>query len=305
MFTKSNLKRLFLDASTPYHELSERVDVILSPSLYWVKRVTLPVKYLYEVKKLLPAIFEEILPEGNYSYHAYREGDGYIAFAYDDRVILELLQAKGLGANSVEKLYFAQSELSNLEGAYRVNETQSLTVKEGICVLLPSIWTPQAKELDLEPLKLSKHNVTLSEFGHIVDSSSLTKYGVVVLLFALLFGFESYLVASKSQALQEERSALFERYGLKSTTMQNESLLASYEKRHTRQMALRSSIAKILALRLREGDRVVLMEYRGDKLLVEVALSADAAYFEPLLKKSGLSYKISRESGKAAIEVAL
>ena len=69
---RSKAKAFFVDVNSPSYLLEAPVNVILSPSMYWVKRVTLPVKYLYEVKSLIPSLFEENLPEGKYSYSAYR-----------------------------------------------------------------------------------------------------------------------------------------------------------------------------------------------------------------------------------------
>ena len=60
----------------------EKVNVILSPSLYWVKKLSLPVKYVREVKKLLPSIFEDTLPKGNYNYTAYKSGEDFFGFEH-------------------------------------------------------------------------------------------------------------------------------------------------------------------------------------------------------------------------------
>ncbi|MDQ7066925.1 MAG: hypothetical protein Q9M40_02365 [Sulfurimonas sp.] len=72
----------------------EKVSIILSPSLYWVQKLSLRVKYVREVKKLLPSIFEDMLPAGQYSYSAYKRGDDFFIFAYEDKAILKLLQDK-------------------------------------------------------------------------------------------------------------------------------------------------------------------------------------------------------------------
>ena len=81
----TQLKTLFLDPHSEIEHTDEKVNIILSPALYWVKRQTLPVKYIRDAMKLLPSIFEESVPEGHYSYSAYKDGDTFVLFAYDDK----------------------------------------------------------------------------------------------------------------------------------------------------------------------------------------------------------------------------
>ena len=52
----SKAKAFFVDVDSPAYLIEASVNVILSPSMYWVKRVTLPVKYLHEVRPLLPSL---------------------------------------------------------------------------------------------------------------------------------------------------------------------------------------------------------------------------------------------------------
>ena len=94
MFTQFNqkYKTIFLDPSSDISSVEEKVNVILSPSLYWVKKLSLPLKKASEAHKLLPSIFEETLPLGNYNYSVYKKGDDFFAFAYDDKAIFRHLR---------------------------------------------------------------------------------------------------------------------------------------------------------------------------------------------------------------------
>ncbi len=65
-------KILFLDPNYPAVCGDEKVDIILSPSLYWIKKISLPLNSLREVRTLLPSIFEDMLPDGIYSYSVYK-----------------------------------------------------------------------------------------------------------------------------------------------------------------------------------------------------------------------------------------
>ncbi len=114
---RSKAKAFFVDVDSPSYHLDESVNVILSPSMYWVKRVTLPVKYLREVKSLIPSLFEENLPDGKYSYSAYKDGDSFLIFAYNDKEVLDLL-------NRMRELYVFDVRKRVLKTAVFVDEFQ-------------------------------------------------------------------------------------------------------------------------------------------------------------------------------------
>ena len=243
-----NKRIVFLDPNSELSVGREKLHIILSPSLYWVKKVQLPVKYVREVKKLLISLFEDTLPEGNYSYSAYKGGEEgeFFIFAYEDKTILDLLAKQNIPLSSISSIHFAQSELDNLQGALKINETQSIYVKDGIVTLLPCCWIEESGELNLTFLKLSKHKITLAQFGHIVDNSVLMKVGSILSLFILLSWVELFIVKQDIQKIETKSSELFTKYKLKPTMFQNKALLKKYKKIHTQQTKLRADFAKEL-----------------------------------------------------------
>jgi len=56
-------------------KIDAKSDIILSPEFYWVKKVSLNVKFTNEVKKMAPSIFEGILPNGEFEYRVFRVSD--------------------------------------------------------------------------------------------------------------------------------------------------------------------------------------------------------------------------------------
>ncbi len=258
-------KTVFLD---PYTELvvsDEKLHIILSPSLYWVRKVNLPLKYAREAKKLLESLFEDILPEGNYSYSVYRaseEGEFFI-FAYEDKSILDLLTKQGIASSSISSIHFAQSELYDIQGAIKINEKQSIYVKDDIVTLVPCCWIEESGALNLEDIKLSKHKITLAQFGHIVDGSSLIKIGVILGVFILLTWVELFIIKQDIQKIQTQSSELFAKYKLKPTMFQNKALLKKYKKIHANQTKLRADFAKEL-----QKKNIQKISYKNNKLKV-------------------------------------
>lgn len=199
-----NFKRptttLFLEPSANEEfsfDKSEKLNIILSPALYWVKKMPLPVSSVREVKKLLPSIFEDSLPEGHYSYTAYKSGEEFMLFAYEDKKILALLSKVGIGLANIASVHFAQSEFKELSHAFCINEKQCMYMKDELLVLAPSAWISNKEKLNIEDIQLSKHTLTLQQFGHIVDNSSLYKMGAILGVLALVLLIEIFITNAK------------------------------------------------------------------------------------------------------------
>jgi len=259
---------VFLDPNSAIEVVSdEKIDIVLSPSLYWVQKVKLPVKYVREVKKLLPSLFEDILPDSNYSYSAYKDEDeqgSYFIFAYEDKQIIDLASSFSISSSNISSVCFAQSVLSDLEGAVKINETQSIYVKDGVVTLVPCCWIEESGDIDLKNLNISKHTITLAQFGHIVDNTSLYKIAAVLVTFSVLFFSEYFITKQKIAILEEQKSELFEKHKLKPTMFQNKAVLKKYKDIHKNQTKLREELSK----ELKQND-IKLITYKNNALKVE------------------------------------
>jgi len=285
----------------------EKVNVILSPSLYWVQKVSLPVKYVRDVKKLLPSLFEDILPQGNYSYSAYKSDDDFYIFAYEDKIILDTLAKQGLNVVSVAKVYFAQSELGNITQSKRVSKNESLFVKDSLLTMVPSAWVESSQNLDLQDITLSKNSITLQQFGHIVDNKSLYKIAAIMLIISLLLLSEYIITSKKVDEILQAKEGLFSKYKLKSTMFQNEAMFKKYNFIHTKQMNLRQVMAAFLALRLSTGENISIIELKSGRLNVVFSgiVKGKESRIKKTLQAKRIIFKDSFKSGSWHVEVTL
>jgi hypothetical protein len=248
----------------------EKVDIILSPSLYWIKKISLPLNSLREVKTLLPSIFEDMLPEGIYSYSVYKNSEDslFYAFAYEDKKILDVIAQHNIPMTNIGSVHFAQSELHNIGHAMKVNEQQCLYVKDSIVVLVPTSWVKEKEELDLSGITLSKHKITLQQFAHIIDYKSL--YGVIsVLLILILISFSELLITTqRSQEIVTKTDEIFVKDGLRPTMFENRSILKKFEKTHEIQTRLREYLAYLLSLKLNTNEKITLLSLKNKVILV-------------------------------------
>ena len=60
----SNKELLLVHASMEHVSLTHSVNVMLTPQFYTLKKEALPVKYLYQAKRIAPSLFDGLLEEG-------------------------------------------------------------------------------------------------------------------------------------------------------------------------------------------------------------------------------------------------
>ena len=258
MFTKFNTKykTIFIDPQSSHIEVDEKVNVILSPALYWVKKLSLPMKYIRDVKKLLPSVFEDLIPEGHYSYTAYRSGDDFFVFAYEDKRILDTLAQKGISSSNIANVYFAQSEFESFKEPVKANATQSIYKKDDIFILVPSAFLSQSQTLSVENIPLSAQSIALAQFGHIVDSKSLSKIAAVFVVLLLLLISELFVTSQKVSEIEANKEALFAQGGVKSTMFENNAILKKQKTIYEKQTKLRAAMALVLSARLAKDERL-------------------------------------------------
>lgn len=306
---KKQHKILFLDPNYETVCPDEKVDIILSPSLYWVKKVSLPLNSLREVKTLLPSIFEDMLPEGIYSYSAYKNSEDslFYAFAYEDKKILDLISEHNIPMTNIGSVHFAQSELQDMDHAMKIDENQCLYVKDSIVVLLPSFWVKEKEELDVSDIELSKHKITLQQFAHIVDYKSL--YGVIsvlVILILLAFG-ELFATGQKSQEVIAKTDEIFLKSDLKPTMFENRSILKKFEKTHQVQTRFREYLAYLLALKLNKNEKMTLLNLKNKTILVNFSgvQEKKSAHITSVLTSKGVQFTQKHKDGTLHLEIKL
>jgi len=309
LFTKFNqkYKTIFLDSSSAAFELDEKVNVVLSPSMYWVKKLSLPLQKVSEVKKLLESIFEDTLPLGNYNYSVYKEGEFFFAFAYDDKFIIDTLEDKGIAVANVAGVYFAQSELGFIEGAVKINETQSIFLKDDILILLPCCWVEESGDLNIDEIKLSKRGINLAQFGHIVDSKSLYKIGAILVAFIVLIMSEWMITSSKVDDFSDKKETLFAKAKLQATMFQNKAMLKKYTKIHTKQVSIREITSIILSTRLRPSETLTQLILKDKKITAYYNIISQPTInaIKKELKSKKIEFNIDKKNGHFIFEMIL
>ena len=304
---KSKAKAFFVDTNSPPSLLEGPINVILSPSMYWVKRVKLPVKYLYEVKSLIPSLFEDFLPDGKYSYHAYKEDDSYLIFAYNDKEILDLIASKGISSAQLKNIYLAQSEFTNITAPIKVSGEDILSVEEGVVVKLPTLLAPDAVTMDLIDHQFSKQNLHLTRINQIADKKAQITFGVILITMILLFATEWIITSSKVSTVLQKQGKIFETYSLAATSFQNEAIQAKLNNIFIRQSRIRDIFNQALSIKLPKDMFMQEVVLEKNKVVIVISTPTKEAGDRALskLKKSFKQIKTRFDNGTYIMEVAL
>ena len=264
---------LFIDLHLPAEvSKDQKVDLILSPSLYWVKKVSLAVKNLRELKKFLPSLFEDTLPAGKYSYTAYEDEQGYMIFAYDDKVILDLLAEKEISLQQVNGVYFAQSEFQDLQDALEIDEDFVLDVANRIVLKLPKSLVLTSKPMQLQWHVFSKHPITLSRYTHFATPKSLLRFALFLGMLLAIYTFEWIRTEIKITELRAVPQELFAKHKLPATKLQTQAMFETLHKNYEQQLKLREITAALLNLKLQEGENITLYDLQNEKLKITLKL---------------------------------
>ncbi len=264
-YFNSNTVIGLVDKHTGKVKVEDKINIILTPSFYWVKRAYLEVRFAYSALKYAPSIFEGMLPEGDYSYYVVKTKKEYIFFAYDPDEIISSLNEKGILATQINGIYFAQNEMSNISAPVECNEMDALVLHKDTIIQVKKYLIDETNlRHDLDEIRhLSKHKITLhkSSIRHSVKELA----PLMSVLAALIVLYTAQLFFSYSQ--QDEIKALpsvFEEYKLPSTFVQNSSIEKKLRKNFKEQKSFRNLIFAILELPLSQQQRIEHLSYEKE-----------------------------------------
>ncbi len=306
---KQEHKNVYFDETSSLTvEPNVKYRLILSPHLYWVQKLELPLKNAREVKKVAHTLFEEKIPDNiDYSYYVYKQNDEFFVFAYDDKKILKMITEKGISLSAIASVHFAQSELDSLEGTYAVNDTEAIQVKDGIVILLPRSWFGSLQELSVDDIKVSDKNIKLQQFNSFIDSKILYQAMAVMVFFIIVLTLELWIVKKDKENITQAREKIFSQYGLKPTLMQNRSILQHYETIYEKQKALREYIILLLKSSLKKDQKIQSISYVNGKVkaVVTNVKPQEVKRITALFIQKKIAHKVDFKKDNMQLEITL
>lgn len=291
---------LFLDREAQPVSVQGKVDLILSPSLYWFRTEALPVKTVFQAKKLAPSVFDAITPEGVYSYHVLKRDEGFWLFAYNEEQIIDAVTRTGIRPSDVRHIYFAQTECAALETPLRLGATRILSSVDGVVTELPARYAATAEEassfFETHERKGPTVGITLYH-STLLDKKQFKRLSIVAGIFALLYGIEYFTARAQLATLLEEQEKIADTYRLPQTSFERDGLINALNKKQKRQTQLRTTAKALFALPADEENHLERLSL-GTRELSIAAVFKDPAKADAFKKQLKAIATVTSEKRK-------
>ncbi len=298
-----SLKSLFTPKSNPYKTLlltdkmlplniEHKLNIVLSPSLYWFREEVLPAKNESMAKNLAPSFFDSVIDDGEYEYMAIARGDKYWLFAYSNSRIMQALDDAGITAAQVHAIYFAQTECLDTDEPLSVDEHNSLVSFEGSVCIVPKQYTESFRTVDdfCSSHPRSRHRVGVNFYSSgMLSERQLFSLTIIAIVFVGLYLADFLLLKHQLKQQRIQELALKEHYNLPKTSFELKSLMSRLKQKEQDQQLLRERFRHILKLPLKKGESVLNLKFTPKKVDLQIALkeASRAEILKNYLEKSG------------------
>jgi hypothetical protein len=228
----SNKKLLLVHAGMQRQFLSHDVNVMLTPQYYTMKREELPVKYLYQAKKIAASLFDGLLEEvGEYSYMVYKEKKVWVFIAYSSGQIHSLLLSKGISPERVSKIFFAQQAVDAFSSPVLLKDEKALIAMNDTVVVVPkSALEEKTKIVEFTEKFAPKLGISLQgSIQSLLSIGQTITLACVFLLFSGIFFIEGARYAKSSLSTENEMQELLKAYPSLQSKLQRESISEKYK----------------------------------------------------------------------------
>lgn len=211
----------------------KNVNLLLTPQFYTLKKEILPIKYLYQAKKIAPSLFEGLLDRSvSYDFFVLKEGDAWVFIAYSIKKITDFLGEKGIAPEKIAKLYFAQQVLDMLQNPIPLGGKEILAVIDETAVVVPMAALDEIPQLGAFDAKFTppKGVTPYIAYGSLLSFKQAAAIAALLMVFAAAYAIEGIWYSQSSSHQQEqELERLFESYPALQSKYARESIAAKYK----------------------------------------------------------------------------
>lgn len=250
-FMGSNKELLLVHASMQRVFLTESVNVMLTPQFYTLKKETLPVKYLYQAKRIASSLFDGFLEDWNdYEYLVFKEEDSWVFIAYNMGQISSLLLSKGIKPEQVSKIFFVEQVRDSFTAPVLLGDKEALVVLDDTVVVVPQV----ALQEETVPLEFNdsftpKTGITPKGVnGSLLSLSQAVVLASLFTLFAGMFFVEGWRYGHDSKAGEAEMQQLLDEYPSLQSKMQRENIATKYKRIDTAERKKREVMKSLAGL---------------------------------------------------------
>ena len=282
-----------------------RVDVMVTPQFYILKREALQVRFAYQAQRIAPSLFDGLLENpSQYNYFVYQEGDEWVFIAYDPKEIAAFLEKKGLHQHQVAKLFFVQQAKERFVNPVAMGEKEALLLIDKTVTVVPRTVLPEPKCDAFDETFRPAKGVSFGMSG----VSPLTRKQVALLtvifvIFGAIWLAEGWRYGHTNTTLQSKLEAYYAKYPSLQSSYTRESIAAKYRKIDTAERKKRLIVKKVADM-LFKGVMLksFVMDEKGFRAVFEADDIKALKRLESLSKASGIVEKQHKEGMRVTME---
>jgi len=290
-------------------ELSDAVNVMLTPQFYTLKKEVLPLNYAYQAKRIAPSLFEGLVEEGrDHDYIVWKEGDEWVFLAYDMEMITAFLARKGFVLENVSKIFFAQQAVDLFDKPLVLGENEALVSLDDMIVVVPrGALMEEGPFLVFDNSFTPKKGVGLQDaYGSVLSMKQASTLAVIFTLFSLMFFVEGSRYSNNVQVGEAQMQELLEDYPSLQSKYTRDNIVTKYKTIDTAERKKRE-IVKMVSDMIFKG--VTLTSFDIDEKSYKVQFSCKDAQVanrvKALAKKNKLNTAAIAGSNDLKIEGTL
>lgn len=313
-FTK-RYSSIVLDTTTDIKNIDPKTkfNIIISPSLYWIKKVSLNVKNTKEALKFAPSLFDFLPNDETYNYEVFRQNDTFIFVAYSPKMITQKIKSLSIQKDKIKNIYFAQTEFLKIPSAIKISQKNAIVEKDGIVFAIPNQLCETTTQLNgyLFAHYFSPYSYRYDHFEeeHIDDKTMITTW--VLMFVSLLILLTNWFIINKEiKILHQEKEEIVKEYEIPENLSKIVAIKKSLLKKEEKQLNIRQKVNYILGLNLEAtGVTEVVTPSSGafiapgtNDLIASLSGGLeDKEYIQELdIKNNELTLKLSMKNDKRA-----
>jgi hypothetical protein len=248
-FLGSNRELVLIHSSLDVIKVRGKVDVMVTPQFYTLKKEELPFKYAFQAKRIAPSLFDGFVENMfTLKYHVWQEGNMWVYVAYDPKEILDFLESRGLPKKKIGSLYFADQSVDLFVNPLPLSEEEALVKLDNTMVVVPRGVLDES----MPQLKFSKRftpakgGVSLSVSS---DNSFINqKQAAMIAGMLAIFGAEYFVEGTRKVAegsSNDELMALYTKYPDIQSSYTREGVVKRLKERDSVERKKRDSLKAI------------------------------------------------------------
>ena len=284
---------------------SATINIMLSPQFYTMKREELPVKYLYQAKRLAPSILENLLSEGReHHYHVYKDGDAWVFIAYDPLEIAQFLDTKGIKPEQVAKVFFAQQYAQKFDKPFLLTETELISKIQDTVVVLPTALMNETIRYQMLDESVNSSDGIPFNFNSsaLINQKEAIIIASILTLFTLMFTVEGLRYKGIINTMQEEVGVILEEHPSLQSQYARDNIAKKYRTIDKEERNKRDILKKLSSF-ITPGAEVVLLSMDSKKFMTEIKFPDEKRLLQVKSLASRSKYKSSRLGNASVLKI--